>query len=388
MDKNGVTSRRVDVVVVRICNLISSRCRFGHLHTRARRARAALGAEMSRAYTTSSAVHEAEKWDLRLQRSNRRRTSLIAGAASVCLLFVISYVFTSSARVLYGKEYVDDGESPADEAALTGARLSRLSRGSMMAGRVIRHPAPDVRRVDNILELARRDSNHDHDLDDPSSAATDADATSPRDGDLTAPSGPEVRVRVHVIVERPDRVELMLVHDPDSKEWGPCVALARLSSPDVRVEDYKALTDDASVRAAAADALLRQAGLGQPPEIEFMQGIPATAEKDDGVPRAAYVALVRSARLEHGAGGLRGGDAAGKPETRTVPLGSALRGGASVNARPALRHDIAPLRTFTEPWIVTEGKDPKAACKDPRVAAARAAGNEKEAEELYERVPH
>ena len=55
---------------------------------------------MSRAYTTSSAVHEAEKWDLRLQRSNRRRTSLIAGAASLCLLFVISYVFTTNARVL------------------------------------------------------------------------------------------------------------------------------------------------------------------------------------------------------------------------------------------------------------------------------------------------
>ena len=110
---------------------------------------------MSRAYTTSSAVHEAEKWDLRLQRSNRRRTSLIAGAASLCLLFVISYVFTTNARVLWGKEYVDDGESPADEAALTGARLSRLSRGSMMAGRVIRHPAPDVRRVDDNTELAR-----------------------------------------------------------------------------------------------------------------------------------------------------------------------------------------------------------------------------------------
>ena len=349
---------------------------------------------MSRAYTTSSAVHEAEKWDLRLQRSNRRRTSLIAGAASLCLLFVISYVFTTNARVLWGKEYVDDGESPADEAALTGARLSRLSRGSMMAGRVIRHPAPDVRRVDDNIELARRDSNHEHDHDDPSSAesltpaATDADATSPGDRDTPALSGPEIRVRVHVIVERPDRVELMLVRDPDSKEWGPCVALVRLSSPDVHVEDYKAITADAPVRAAAADALLRQAGLGQPPEIEFMQGIPATSESDDGVPRAAFVAMVRSARLEHGAGGLRGGDAASKPETRTVPLGSALRGGASVDARPALRHDIAPLRTFTEPWIVTEGKDPKAACKDPRVAAARAAGNEKEAEELYERVPH
>ena len=113
--------------------------------------------------------------------------------------------------MLWGKEYVDDGESPADEAALTGARLSRLSRGSMMAGRVIRHPAPDVRRVDDNIELARRDSNHEHDHDDPSSAesltpaATDADATSPGDGDTPALSGPEIRVRVHVIVERPDQ---------------------------------------------------------------------------------------------------------------------------------------------------------------------------------------
>ena len=257
----------------------------------------------------------------------------------------------------------------------------------MMAGRVIRHPAPDVRRVDNILELARRDSNHDHDLDDPSSAATDADATSPRDRDLPAPSGPEVRVRVHVIVERPDRVELMLVHDPDLKEWGPCVALARLSSPDVRVEDYKALTADASVRAAAADALLRQAGLGQPPEIEFMQGIPATAEKEDGVPRAAYVALVRSARLEHGAGGLRGGDAASKPETRTVPLGSALERGASERATGVeARHRASAYVHGAVDRHGGEGSE--GGGKDPRVAAARAAGNEKEAEELYERVPH
>ena len=41
------------------------------------------------------------------------------------------------------------------------------------------------------------------------------------------------------------------------------------------------------------------------------------------------------------------------------------------------------LRTFLEPWTSTVGKDPKAACKDPRVAAARAAGDEKEAARLY-----
>ena len=332
---------------------------------------------MSRAYTTSSAVHEAEKWDLRLQRSNRRRTSLIAGAASLCLLFVISYVFTTNARVLWGKEYVDDGESPADEAALWRAPLPPVPR--VHDGRS-RDSPPRPGRAPRRRQHRARASRFEprtrprrpSSAESLTPAATDADATSPGDRDTPALSGPEIRVRVHVIVERPDRVELMLVRDPDSKEWGPCVALVRLSSPDVHVEDYKAITADASVRAAAADALLRQAGLGQPPEIEFMQGIPATSEK------ATTASLERrlsrwSARRGSNTAPVdsRGGDAASKPETRKVPLGSALRGGASVDARPAW-HDIAPLRTFTEPWIVTEGKDPKAACKDPRVAAARA----------------
>ena len=38
-------------------------------------------------------------------------------------------------------------------------------------------------------------------------------------------------------------------------------------------------------------------------------------------------------------------------------------------------------------WLITKGADPKAACKDPRVAAARAAGDEAEAEAIYRTVP-
>jgi len=43
---------------------------------------------------------------------------------------------------------------------------------------------------------------------------------------------------------------------------------------------------------------------------------------------------------------------------------------------PAVGADAGVLRRFLEPWVITAGKDPKAACKDPRVAAARPAGKE------------
>ena len=73
--------------------------------------------------------------------------------------------------------------------------------------------------------------------------------------------------------------------------------------------------------------------------------------------------------------------------TRRVPLRSALRGGASVGKRHALRYDVKSLRVFLQPWVLTDGKDPKAACRDPRVAAARAAGDEAEAEAVYATLP-
>jgi hypothetical protein len=37
--------------------------------------------------------------------------------------------------------------------------------------------------------------------------------------------------------------------------------------------------------------------------------------------------------------------------------------------------------------VLTDGKDPKAACRDPRVAAARAAGDEAEAEAIFAALP-
>jgi hypothetical protein len=73
--------------------------------------------------------------------------------------------------------------------------------------------------------------------------------------------------------------------------------------------------------------------------------------------------------------------------TRRVPLRSALSGGASVGKRHALRYDVKSLRVFLEPWVLTDGKDPKAACRDPRVAAARAAGDEAEAEAIFATLP-
>ena len=60
-------------------------------------------------------------------------------------------------------------------------------------------------------------------------------------------------------------------------------------------------------------------------------------------------------------------------ETRRVPLRAALSGSAAVDNAHALKYDVKSLRVFLEPWVLTDGKDPKSACRDPRVAAARAA---------------
>ena len=151
------------------------------------------------------------------------------------------------------------------------------------------------------------------------------------------------------------------------------------------------------MRKAAADALLAQAGLDQPPEIEFMQLLPPrVGSSSDG--RASYVALAREAQVS--TGGLRGDGS--RSARKRVPLDAALKGqtgDAKIDADKkkavarsqdtmgstsrTVTRDAAALRTFLEPWTSTVGKDPKAACKDPRVAAARAAGDEKEAARLY-----
>ena len=74
-------------------------------------------------------------------------------------------------------------------------------------------------------------------------------------------------------------------------------------------------------------------------------------------------------------------------ETRRVPLRAALSGSAAVDNAHALKYDVKSLRVFLEPWVLTDGKDPKSACRDPRVAAARAAGDDDEATRLYEQLP-
>ena len=110
------------------------------------------------------------------------------------------------------------------------------------------------------------------------------------------------------------------------------------------------------------------------------------------------MALTREAQVS--TGGLRGDGS--RSARKRVPLDAALKGqtgDAKIDADKkkavarsqdtmgstsrTVTRDAAALRTFLEPWTSTVGKDPKAACKDPRVAAARAAGDEKEAARLY-----
>jgi hypothetical protein len=231
-----------------------------------------------------------------------------------------------------------------------------------------------------------------------------------------------VHVRVHVVVESAEfhTTELLLVKDPETNTWGPLLSSAKTSA--ARRADYKTLTSDRPVADAAAAVLFQRLGLGQPPDIEFMQGIPATGHDDDGDADdgddAAFVVVVRDENVRDdddgymlhakdgraggffaGSGFSSGGDVADKGRsadvetrdetltTRRVPLRSALSGGASVGKRHALRYDVKSLRVFLQPWVLTDGKDPKAACRDPRVAAARAAGDEAEAEAVYAALP-
>lgn len=228
----------------------------------------------------------------------------------------------------------------------------------------------------------------------------------------------DVHVRVHVVVESAEfhTTELLLVKDPETNTWGPLLSSAKTSA--ARRADYKTLTSDRPVADAAAAVLFQRLGLGQPPDIEFMQGIPATGHDDDGDADdgddAAFVVVVRDENVRddddgymlHAKDGRAGGFFAGQRKdvadkgrsadvetrdetltTRRVPLRSALSGGASVGKRHALRYDVKSLRVFLQPWVLTDGTDPKAACRDPRVAAARAAGDEAEAEAVYAALP-
>jgi hypothetical protein len=252
--------------------------------------------------------------------------------------------------------------------------------------------------------------------------------------------------RYDVVVEHASRIEMLLLQDPGSGKWGPCTGQATTHTAGGGAGMIH-LAEDTAVRRAAAAALLGQAGLGQPPDIEFMQALLPTIEDGgiggvggggggggsgsgggsggaggvvrDGVGpggvtptlgaiaagEVAFVALVRAEHLRAGAGGFRGsgGGGGGSCQSRGVALETALRGassgerisgggggggggegdggdGAAASLPGALarglRLDVAVLRKFLDPWVVTTGKDPKAVCKDPRVAAVRAAGGD------------
>ena len=359
---------------------------------------------MVRAYTSATAFGEEERYDLRLQHRNRKRLSVAAGSCALVSLFFIAWVFHLSWNIAFK----DDAPSNAEEAALKRATMQVLVRRHRVDDGTGINPMPRPEtREDARIALERGGRNAEDEKRE--TVAARASSFGVRD----------VHVRVHVVVESAEfhTTELLLVKDPDTKSWGPLLSSARTFA--ARGADYKTLTSDRPVADAAAAVLFERLGLGQPPDIEFMQGIPATGHDDDGGAddgdAAAFVVVVRDENVlddddgyvlragagagAGGGGGFggfgSGGESADEADgardemraTRRVPLHSALSGGASVGNRHALRYDVKSLRVFLEPWVLTDGKDPKAACRDPRVAAARAAGNEAEAETIYATIP-
>ena len=362
---------------------------------------------MVRAYTSATALGVDERYDLRLQRRNQKRLSVAAGSCALVSLFFIAWVFHHSWNIAFR----DDAPSNAEEAVLKRATMLALAQqrqGNEDAGGdlALRRETPEL-DARAALERGGRSADEPHEP-----VATRASSFGVRD----------VHVRVHVVVESAEfhTTELLLMKDPETNTWGPLLSSAKTSA--ARRADYKTLTSDRPVADAAAAVLFQRLGLGQPPDIEFMQGIPATGHDDDGDADdgddAAFVVVVRDENVRDdddgymlhakdgraggffaGSGFSSGGDVADKGRsadvetrdetltTRRVPLRSALRGGASVGKRHALRYDVKSLRVFLQPWVLTDGKDPKAACRDPRVAAARAAGDEAEAEAVYAALP-
>jgi len=373
---------------------------------------------MVRAYTSATALGVDERYDLRLQRRNQKRLSVAAGSCALVSLFFIAWVFHHSWNIAFR----DDAPSNAEEAVLKRATMLALAQ---------QHQADDGAGGDPALRLETREDAREDALRLERGGRSEMSETRTvggRETSIDAPRAPshgayrDVHVRVHVVVEslKFHTTELLLVKDPDTKTWGPLLSGAKTSAP--RRADYKTLTSDRPVTDAAAAVLFQRLGLGQPPDIEFMQGIPATGHDDDGDADdgddAAFVVVVRDENVRDdddgymlhakdgraggffaGSGFSSGGDVADKGRsadvetrdetltTRRVPLRSALSGSASVGKRHALRYDVKSLRVFLQPWVLTDGKDPKAACRDPRVAAARAAGDEAEAEAVYAALP-
>lgn len=388
---------------------------------------------MARAYTSASASYDDERYDLRLQKRNRKRLSFVAGSCAFVSLVFISWIFHNSWNIAFS----DDGPSNAEEAALAKASVIAMAKEhSLMAGRTVNDPAPKLEthsEIQAVLGGGDGDGIGKTTSDEAVNKYVDA-----KNGNYLSSSDSfglkrEVHVRVHVVVESSEfkTTELLLVRDFETKQWGPVLSSAKVSLP--RDAGYKQVTSDTGVVDAAAAVLFNRLGLGQPPDIEFMQGIPASGDDGDGDGDdgdagndASFVVVVRDENViddEHGVLTIHGKtgmsemkDKKSKSkakmadqqrtetsdefavrtaderdfslrETRRVPLRAALSGSANVDNKHALQYDVHSLRVFLEPWVLTDGKDPKAACRDPKVLAARAAGDEEEANMLYDQLP-
>ena len=77
---------------------------------------------MARAYTTATAFGEEERYDLRLQRRNRKRLSVAAGSCALVSLFFIAWVFHHSWNIAFR----DDAPSNAEEAVLQNFMIVKL----------------------------------------------------------------------------------------------------------------------------------------------------------------------------------------------------------------------------------------------------------------------
>jgi len=342
-----------------------------------------------------SGFDDAERFNLRLQMRNRSKLRLFAGSCAIVSLVLVTYV-TTEAWFASGWTGKGEGLGEMDELShMAGSSLKGLhtARDMISANKYGREKEELLDMVDRIGAIAQDGTPNDEpSLKRPRTTGPKVDTKS-------------VQFSVHVVVEHPTGLDMLMVRGREGGEWGPVTGTAvttRVTGADADGDrdgtpwnaKKAAAIDDPAVRKAAADALSAQTGLDQPPEIEFMQLLPP---RDQRV-TMTYVALAREAQVS--AVGLRGGGS--KSAVRRVPLDTSLAGLTGDNKVDAERkktsvrprdtmgstsrivaRDAAALRTFLEPWTSTVGKDPKAACKDPRVAAARASGDENEAARLY-----
>ena len=246
---------------------------------------------MARGFTSASGFGDTERFDLRLQARNRRRLNLVAGSCAFVSLVFISWIFHTSWNVAFS----DDAPSNNDEAALvaTAKAIHGDTTHGLMTGRVITDPGPRLETHGEIHAVLTRGGGDDGGIAGVAVASENRYNNNPphtnnehdeKNGshDTNTSAKREVHVRVHVVVESAtySTTELLLVRDETTKTWGPVLSVAKTSVP--RNGGYKKLTSDPGVVDAAAAALFQRLGLGQPPSIEFMQGIPASGNDGDG----------------------------------------------------------------------------------------------------------